>query len=221
MLWEHHGAPKLDGHVSKFTKPSPRNVTVTEKERAAILAAASPGQRLWILLCSDLALRSGTASRINSGNYSPTKRELRFATKKGAKQTLPVTAELAELIETCDLASDVAFVRQLLIRYPPSKGRGRTQPKSVDNSHLRLAWRTITKNVGITRRIIPHDLRRTTAVGMLEATHDIRQVQSLLGHRTLQSTIWYLDHDLFPVSPATLELIKGNRKPAPPQEKTA
>jgi site-specific recombinase XerC len=43
---------------------------------------------------------------------------------------------------------------------------------------------------------------------MLKQTKDVRDVQALLGHRSLQSTIWYLDHDLRPVALANLEAIK-------------
>jgi integrase len=48
---------------------------------------------------------------------------------------------------------------------------------------------------------------------MYQQTGDIRTVQALLGHRSMASTIWYLDHDLMPVPRATLELIK--RPPGP------
>ena len=79
-------------------------------------------------------------------------------------------------------------------------------------SNILRLWRKIiqflSEDVGITRHIIPHDLRRTTAVGMLEATGDLRDVQALLGHRSLASTISYLDHDFSPINRATLELIK-------------
>ena len=43
---------------------------------------------------------------------------------------------------------------------------------------------------------------------MLRYSGDVRDVQALLGHRSLQSTIWYLDHDLRPVSLDALETIK-------------
>jgi integrase len=58
------------------------------------------------------------------------------------------------------------------------------------------------------KRITFHDLRRTAAVRMYEQPGDLRTVQALLGHRNLQSTLWYLDHDFRPVSRETLELIK-------------
>jgi len=76
------------------------------------------------------------------------------------------------------------------------------------NCKMRMHFQALCRSVGIDRRIIPHDLRRTTAVAMLELTGDVRDVQTLLGHRNLQSTLWYLDHDLRPVKRSSLELIK-------------
>jgi site-specific recombinase XerC len=53
---------------------------------------------------------------------------------------------------------------------------------------------------------------------MLEQTHDIRDVQALLGHSDLGSTFWYLDHDARPVSRSILEMLK---RPAWRKEKSA
>jgi site-specific recombinase XerD len=78
----------------------------------------------------------------------------------------------------------------------------------ITTTGLRRCFARLRLRAGIGRRITPHDLRRTTAVAMLESTADIRDVQALLGHRTLNSTIWYLDHDLRPVKRSVLELIK-------------
>lgn len=44
---------------------------------------------------------------------------------------------------------------------------------------------------------------------MLHYTNDIREVQAILGHKNLQSTFWYLDHDMRPIKRSTLELIKS------------
>jgi hypothetical protein len=67
--------------ISKHPGLRPRNVTMTQQEIDSILAAAPDDIRLWLLLCSDLAMRSGTASRIGPTNYDPRRRELRFTTK--------------------------------------------------------------------------------------------------------------------------------------------
>jgi integrase len=115
------------------------------------------------------------------------------------------------MLKTCDLSSPVSFVRQLWMQKPSEHGR-RPNPDATSADRLRVLFRKLCIQIGITRRITLHDLRRTTAVGMLRLTHDVRDVQAILGHRSLQSTIWYLDHDLRPVPRHNLELIKG-RKP--------
>lgn len=207
FLWEEHGAPKLDQHVRRYPDVRPRNVTATRAEIDALLDAAPPHLKLWLLLCSDLAIRSGTAARIAPANYDPETRRLRFTTKHNAKQTLPVTAEIRALLELCDPCNPTSFVRQL---WPLNPGRhGKPIDPACDGiDALRYHYWKLCRAVGITRRITPHDLRRTTAVGMLELTRDVRDVQALLGHRNLTSTLWYLDHDVRPVPRTRLELIK-------------
>jgi len=185
----------------------PRGVTVQQSEIAALLDAAPTFLRLWILLCSDLAIRSGTAARLGPYQYDAAEQMLRFTTKRQARLALPVTEEIAELLALCDLRDPTSFVRQLWIRHPRSLGR-KPRADCTSADRLRILFRLLCKEQGITRRITPHDLRRTTAVGMLRLTHDVRDVQAILGHRSLQSTIWYLDHDLRPVPRHNLELIK-------------
>lgn len=205
-LWENHGAPKLDAHVRKYPGLRPRNVTVTEEERALLLNAAPPHMRLWLLLCSDLAMRSGTAIRIAPEHYDRLTGQLTFTTKYGARLRLPVTRAVEELFNTCTLADPSPFVLQLWRTANTKRGH---PPVTVgDVQGLRDGLIRLRLSLGITRRIVPHDLRRTTAVAMLRHTKDVRDVQALLGHRSLQATIWYLDHDLRPIAPETLEAIK-------------
>jgi integrase len=167
--------------------------------------------RLFILLCSDLAIRAGTTAIINAENYNKNRGELRFDTKKAETVTLPVTAEIRKMLDRCSMETSEPFVRQLW-RAERSRKRqgGRPLERETGNQGniLTHEFQRLKNKLGITRRITPHDLRRTTAVAMFEQTHDIRDVQSLLGHRSLQSTIWYLDHDLRPVKRSNLELIK-------------
>jgi integrase/recombinase XerC len=173
--------------------------------------------KLWILLCSDLAMRSGTAERVSPFQYDAEQRILRFTTKRNAHLTLPVTQEIAELLAECDPHSKNSFVRQLWAKDEnPQKKHARAENKGADR--LRVKFREHCIEHGITRRLIPHDLRRTAAVAMLEQTHDIRDVQALLGHSDLGSTFWYLDHDARPVSRSILEMLK---RPAWRKEKSA
>jgi integrase len=216
-LQNEHRAPNLEQHVRRYPDVRPRNVTVTPAEIDALMTAAPPYLRLWLLLCSDLAIRSGTAASLGPAHYDRINRTLRFTTKHNAKLTLPVTAEIRVLIDRCDLHLDEPFVRQLWRNGPQHKGRP-LKSGCLGTDGLRYHFLKLCQQVGIVRRIIPHDLRRTSAVAMLEHTGDVRKVKALLGHKHLRSTLWYLDHDLTPVDVDTLELIKS---PAWRKEKTA
>jgi integrase len=203
-LWEEHGAPKLDTYVPRLTGTRPRNVTADRASIDRILTAARPDMRLWLLLCSDLGIRSGTALRLAPDNYNQRAGTLSFTTKKAAALTLPVTADVAEYLDSCDLTSPQPFVTQLRVRAVGNMGRPRRN-REVNSHNMRQEYATLRRSLGITKRITPHDLRRTTAVAVYKHTRDLHIVQSFLGHRNMQATIWYLDHDLQPLDRAILE----------------
>jgi integrase len=202
------GAPSLTNEVVKVTQPRPRNVTATEDERNRILKASPPHLRCWLLMCSDMAIRSGTAAKLGPEHYDAARRELTFTTKYQARQRLPVTGELAALLDTCTKPG-VPFVGQL-----PRAAALHRQPlhalEHMTVNSLRKLFAATRRRLGIKRKLTAHDLRRTTAVRVYDATRDIRLVQALLGHGDLGSTIWYLDHHMTPVPSSALELAKLN-----------
>jgi integrase len=211
FLWEHHGAPKLDSSIARYAGIRPRNITIADDERDALLAAAKPHVRLWLLFCADLAIRSGTAARLGPAEYDQQRRQLTFTTKCDEHVTLPTTAAIELLLDDCNMRDPTPFVRQL---WPDI---GSAPPIGYAKS-LAAQWRRLCARVGITRHIVPHDLRRTAAVSIYRHTGDIRDAQALLGHKALASTLWYLDHDVRPIKRSTLELIKS---PAWRKEQTA
>ena len=89
------------------------------------------------------------------------------------------------------------------------RGRERRPMKAhqVDAANLSREFAALRRSLGI-KRIVLHDLRRTAAVNIYKLTRDLTIVQSLLGHQSLPSTMWYLDHDLTTVEPSDLEAIK-------------
>ena len=170
-----------------------------------MLAEAKPSLRLWLLLCSDLAIRSGTAHHLNGSNYDPVCGILRFRTKGQSSQALPVTDEIREMLDPLDHRTSVPYVWQLRAK---ERTHGCPEPCSYLRRVLDIDFLHLRQSLGITQRITPHDLRRTAAVALLEHTHDIRLVKDLLGHSDLKTTLWYLDHDATPVSKDLLEAIK-------------
>lgn len=210
FLWDMYGAEKLDGYVRRYKGIRPRNVTATQGEKEALLTLAPVHLRLWILLCSDLAIRSGTAARLRPEHYDAEEQVIRLETKFGNRQTIPVTMEIAALLRWCDMRDNTSFVRQLWKRFRPNGQtvRDTTTEESMIVG-LRWSYRRLLAAAGIKRRLTLHDFRRTTAVAMYKATGDLRDVQALLGHRDLAATLWYIDHDLRPISRNVLEAIKA------------
>jgi site-specific recombinase XerC len=173
-----------------------------------VLRQASPCLKCWLLLCSDMAIRSGTAVKLGPANYDKGRRMLTFTTKYQNRQELPVTEELASILDTCTDAM-LPFVGQL--------GRGnhayfgwelKPTGRPMKAATLRENFKTLKEKCGIERDLRPHDLRRTTAKAMYDLTGDLRAVQALLGHSQLSSTLWYLDHHVTQVEVSNLELAK-------------
>jgi integrase len=210
-LWEEYGAPKLDGHVPRKPSLRPRNVTASREQIDLLLDNAKPALRLMLLICSDLGIRTGTVVKLGPENYNRETGELRFMSKKGSQVTLPVTEEIEKVLDTLDHESRLPYLTQMRIK-TNSNAAARQKAEVMDPGILRKELKELREGLGITKRIVPHDLRRTAAVELYKRTHDIRIVQSFLGHRSLQATLWYLDHELVPVDRADLEAIKHPTK---------
>jgi len=176
-------------------------VTATHAERAATLKHCKPYVLCWLLLISDLALRAQTALSIAPQHYNRESQTITFATKFGTWQTLPVTAQLQKLFAAVAPGAD-PLMPYVVLLHPRHK---------VSLCTLRQCFYRAMSKAGITRRITPHDMRRTTAKEVYENSgKDLRLVQAVLGHKQLASTLHYLDHRNTPVPLAALELAKLN-----------
>lgn len=168
-------------------------------------------------MCSDLAIRSGTAAAMTPAHYDAARHVLTFRTKYDNAQELPVTGELRELLDTPGLDPGVPFVAQLPRGFEWRTGRTLMGLGRMEHSSLHNAWGKLKRRLGLRPALRPHDLRRTTVRRVYDATRDLRLAQALLGHSDLTSTLWYLQGDQVPVEVSTLELAKLNPLTERPQ----
>lgn len=109
-----------------------------------------------------------------------------------------------------DLAAGAGFVElpgRLAQKYPNANRELRWQwlfPSTVLRGQYR--WHTTDEAIGkqlrasvrasgITKRVTPHTLRHAFATHAMQAGNDIKTVQDLLGHESLETTMIYLHSD--------------------------
>ena len=129
---------------------------------------------------------------------------------------LPVTDEIQAILAPLNHYSPVPYVWQLREK----EQFGGPKATAYSSNLLQVEMKQLRLSLGITKRIIPHDLRRTAAVAMLNETHDLRTVKVLLGHSDLKTTLGYLDHDIIRLDHSMMEAIKRPYL-VKPKEKTA
>ena len=64
------------------------------------------------------------------------------------------------------------------------------------NPRFTKQWKALKARCGVRTDLRIHDLRRTVAEDTWQATHDLRQVQMILGHRSITTTAKYLAQTL-------------------------
>jgi integrase len=181
-----------DLKVATAPSPDARIQTITQADIETLLDRASAGMKLFILLCLDAGLRSGTARQITRENWKPESGVLTFETKGDRHMTVPATARLATLLNA---AAGLAAPGQSLI--------AALSPISEKNFASNRRWNRLRKRCPVNQQLRPHDLRRTAATRLYQQTKDLRAVQQFLGHRSLLSTVRYIA----PLDPGNLKAL--------------
>jgi integron integrase len=75
---------------------------------------------------------------------------------------------------------------------PREKAEGVRRRHHVHVNSLEKAVRQAALDLGLTKQIVPHTFRHSFATRLLEAGYNIRQVQELLGHKDIRTTMIYL-----------------------------
>jgi integrase len=200
-----YGAPStLPGLVPCVPKPGPRLNVAGDAELETLLAAASPAVRLAMLLAAEVGIRSGTIARLSPREWCRERKVLIFRSKFGTTQEMPTTPAVDALLDIAVYGQSanciVPFIQLL------------HGPGVVTTAKwLQQQFRALKVVTGVGRGLTYHDLRRTVAHRAYEKTHDVRVVQSILGHQDLAHTFWYLGQQVHSPDRKLMAELAANR----------
>lgn len=142
--------------------------------------------KLTLLLLYGLGCRVSELIEINTDDYSPTDRWVKILGKGNKERLLPLTDRLSEA-----LSYYLKEVRPHLISSKTNSvlinDRGK-QPSRVDVWRWLDAW---SAKAGFPETVNPHRFRHGCATALLEGGADLRSIQVILGHASIQTTQIY------------------------------
>jgi integrase/recombinase XerD len=169
-------------------------VLLTEEEVQKLLEAPPPHSatglrdRAMIEILYGTAIRRGECLRLNLSDVDLHGRTLLVRDGKGKKDRfVPIPGKTAEV-----LSRYLEDARPSLVHDPGETalflGRWGRRPSA---SLLDISIRRYAKAAGIRKPVHPHALRRACATHLLRRGADIRHLQELLGHASVETTALY------------------------------
>ena len=155
-----------------------------EEVRRILAACSNPKHRMMLELCYGCGLRASEVCRLRIRDIDSERGQLRVAQGKGAKDRivlLPASLldRLRDYWRTCR-ARHWLFPSTLLPGHP------------LHITSLQKAYRQAKRQAGVERAGGVHGLRHAYATHVLEQGLPVHQLQRLLGHRSVQSTMRYM-----------------------------
>ena len=140
---------------------------------------------LWEILYTS-GIRVSELAGLSLSDWNHEGRTVRVMGKGSRERVVPLGRQAVERMETYLRATD---------RWPPARDRS---PVFLSTRGTRLTVRSIQKRLekrlracGLNNRISPHVLRHTFATHLLDSGADIRSIQEMLGHVSLETTQRY------------------------------
>ncbi len=182
----------LDNPVSQIKKPlinNSRAIFLTEHQVKKLLDAAKKSRNVklfpYLTLLLHTAMRPGEAAGLKWNQvFFKDKGVLLTSTKNHSGRWIPLTNTPLEMLYKLH-ESEAPRNEWVFLPVNPSK-RLLLAPANL----FRGAWKNARRRAGL-EHVHLHDLRHTAASHLLKAGVDIRVVQEILGHKTLQMVIRY------------------------------
>ncbi len=175
----------------KTNKTLPKVLTTDqfyELQKAAITDEASQTLRnqLTLSLLFGSGCRVSELITLNTADYNAIERWIKLTGKAGKQRLVPLTEVLVQAVNQY-----LETVRPILVREKSDtllvNDRGH-RPSRIDIWRWLSAW---SKKAGFEETISPHQLRHGCATALLDSGADLRSIQILLGHTSIQTTQIY------------------------------
>lgn len=129
------------------------------------------------------------------------KRQIKVLGKRNKERIVPITAELAELMQAYQ---NIAMQHQIHSEYFLTRSNGKPL-------YAKLVYEIVNRNLGLVTTLqkrSPHVLRHTFATHMLNNGADLNAIKELLGHVNLSATQVYTHNSI-----ARLKQVYKNKHP--------
>jgi integrase/recombinase XerD len=180
----------VDG-IKRLRKRRKLPAILTRSEFEQILVHLTLRMRAIAVLAFGSGLRISEICQLRIEDIDSTRMQIHIEHSKGEKQRRTLLSKMGlKLLR--------AYWQSYKVKGPllfPGRAQGRTLTRAAFNKALKTA----IVQAKVNKHVTPHSLRHAFATYLLEAGTDLRTVQTLLGHASISSTVWYLH-----VTPAML-----------------
>jgi integrase/recombinase XerD len=174
----------VDEVIPAPKKPHRLPVVLSPEEVARFLACVtSPKHRAVLSTCYAAGLRISEAVGLRPTDIDSRRMVIRVEQGKGLRDRyVMLSPKLLEILRDW-----WRFSRPTRWLFPGDR------PESpIGRGAVEQACHGARRRAGLTKPVTPHGLRHAFAVHLLEAGTDVRTIQLLLGHRSLETTAHYL-----------------------------
>jgi integrase/recombinase XerD len=176
--------PEVVATIRRVRGDQPQPDVLSGSEVARLIEHAPSGKhRAIFLLLYGAGLRISEALHLRPADIDSKRNVIHIrAAKNRHDRIVPLPAVLLDALR--------AYWKE----YRPAGGwlfPGNAGRATMTRAAVHIAIRKAARAAGITKRVYPHLLRHTFATHLVETGTDLRTVQILLGHRSLESTERY------------------------------
>lgn len=190
-LIEHH--PMQSYPNPKFNSPV-KNTALSKEECLLLLAAAikqEPFYRLWFVLIWFMLITGLRLSEVRFLRRSSVNLDTRIVRVKEGQKTVRRVSTISTSLAS-ELKRFVNHPTYLAWQKQGDEYLFNHNGEAISTDKIRYMLKKLSTKAGLSRGVTPHDLRRSTGYLMQAGGMNIIEIQRLLGHTILSTTLRYV-----------------------------